>query len=195
MDFMLVNGHVSWNMSVKLKDVFRTTIDNSKWRMYVAKLMLNWKDLMVECERTILLPVVTDNHFHKPVSNSTDVCVWCVVCGLETSSWKSIRTQTVILATDLQITWQLVSTHIMQMVSFQDSTICWVVLFWNCSSWTIYGIHLCNTKAFLYSWYKHVLKNNNNRNQQRHHILYAIWFALFTQTLIWKKIKIAKGNR
>ncbi len=37
MDFMLVNGHVAWNKSVKLKGVFRTTLDNATWRMYVAK--------------------------------------------------------------------------------------------------------------------------------------------------------------
>ncbi len=48
MDFMLVNDCVAWNMSIKLKGVFRTMIDNSTWRMYVAELMLNWIDPMVE---------------------------------------------------------------------------------------------------------------------------------------------------
>ncbi len=51
MDFMLVHGHVTWNMSANF---FRTMIAYSTWKMYVAKLMLNCKDPMVECERTIL---------------------------------------------------------------------------------------------------------------------------------------------
>ncbi len=76
------------------------TIDNSKWRMKVAKLMLNWKDLMVECERTILSPVfVTDNHCPKPVSKSSNVCIWCVVCGLKTSIHNSIGIQLMHMAT------------------------------------------------------------------------------------------------
>ncbi len=68
MDFMLVNGCVAWNMSAKLKGVFRTKIEHSKWRMYAAEFMLKWKDPIVEYERTILPPVVTDNHFPKQVS-------------------------------------------------------------------------------------------------------------------------------
>ena len=95
MDFMLVNGHVSWNMSAKLKEIFRTTIDNSTWRMYVAKLMLNWKDPMVECETTILSPVDTDNHCLKPVSKSANIHIWCVVCSLETSIPTSLGIQIV----------------------------------------------------------------------------------------------------
>ncbi len=96
---MLVNGHVSWNMSAKLKEIFRTTIDNSTWRMYVAKLMLNWRDPMVECERTILLPVLTDNHFLKPISKSSKVCVWCVVCGLKTNIQKILELNLLIFVT------------------------------------------------------------------------------------------------
>ncbi len=85
MDFVLVNGHVIWIMSAKLKGVFRIMIDNSKWRMYVARLMFNWKDPMVECKRTKLLSVVTDNHFYKTVSILANVHVQRVVFGLETS--------------------------------------------------------------------------------------------------------------
>ncbi len=40
MDFMMVNNRIAWNMSAKLKGVFRTTLNNSTWRMYVAKHML-----------------------------------------------------------------------------------------------------------------------------------------------------------
>ncbi len=54
---MSVNGCVAWNVSAKLKGVFRTTIDNSEWRILVAKLMVNWKDPMVECKTTIFSPV------------------------------------------------------------------------------------------------------------------------------------------
>ncbi len=61
----------------------------------VAKSMLNLKDPMVECERTILYPVASDNHCPKPVSNSANVCVWCVVWGLETRMQKSCGIETV----------------------------------------------------------------------------------------------------
>ncbi len=75
----------------KVKGVFRTTIDNSALRKYVAKLMLNWKDPMVECERAMLLPVVTDKHCPKPVSKSTNTCIQCVVCSLERSVQKIVE--------------------------------------------------------------------------------------------------------
>ncbi len=94
MDFILVNSCFAWNMSATLKGVFRTTIDNTKWRMYLAKQMLNWKDPMVECERTILLPVVSDNHFHKPVSNSANVHIAVQFDVKETSIQKSRGIQT-----------------------------------------------------------------------------------------------------
>ncbi len=79
----------------KLKGVLRTTLDNSKWRMFVAKLMLNWKDPMVECETTISSPVDTDNHCPKPISKSAYECVQCVVCSLETSIQNSLGIQIV----------------------------------------------------------------------------------------------------
>ncbi len=61
MDFMLVNSHVAWNMSVKLKGFFRTTLNNATWRMYIAKHILNWKDPSKEIESPILLPSTIDN--------------------------------------------------------------------------------------------------------------------------------------
>ncbi len=95
-DFMLINGHVAWNMSAKLKGVFRTMIDNSIWRMFVAELMLNWKDPMVECETTTMLThVVNDNHCPKQVIKLANVYIWCFVCGLETSIQKRIGIQIV----------------------------------------------------------------------------------------------------
>ncbi len=48
MDSMLVTGRIAWDTSAKLRRVFRTTLDNATWRMYVAKHMFNWKDLMDE---------------------------------------------------------------------------------------------------------------------------------------------------
>ncbi len=87
---MLVNGRVAWNMSSKLRGVFRTTLDNAMWRVSVAKHMLNWKDLIDEIKSPILLPAVINNHLPKPISKSEPVQIWCLVCGLETSVWKSL---------------------------------------------------------------------------------------------------------
>jgi len=54
---MLVKGCVAWNMSAKMKGVFMSAIDNSTWRMYVTKNLLNWKNLMDDNESLIVLPV------------------------------------------------------------------------------------------------------------------------------------------
>ncbi len=77
----MIQERISWNIGFhvgkwtssikyvyKIDRDFRTTIDNSKWRMYVAKLMLNWKDPMVECGTTKSIPVYTNNHCTKPVT-------------------------------------------------------------------------------------------------------------------------------
>ncbi len=83
MDFMLVGGCVVWNMLAKMKGDFRSMIDNSPWRMYVAKNMLNWKDPVDEFKSSILSPFVIDNHPPKPISKSATAHIRCVVCGLE----------------------------------------------------------------------------------------------------------------
>ncbi len=82
---MLVNGCVAWNMSAKMKGVFRSAIDNSTWRMYVTKNLLNWKDPIDEFKLSILSPVIIDNHCPKPISKSATACIRCVVFGLETN--------------------------------------------------------------------------------------------------------------
>ncbi len=61
--------------SAKLKGAFRTTLDNATWRLYVAKRMLNWKDLMDENESTMVLPVVIDNHITKAISKTEPACI------------------------------------------------------------------------------------------------------------------------
>ncbi len=95
MDFMLVNGCIVWNISAKLKGVFRTTLNNATWRIYVVKHMLNWKDPIDEIESPILLPAIIDNHLPKAILISEPVCIWCLFCGLETSIWKSHTIQIV----------------------------------------------------------------------------------------------------
>ncbi len=42
-----------------------------------------------------IVPVVTNNHFPKPVLKSSNICVWCVFCGLETSFQKCFGNQIV----------------------------------------------------------------------------------------------------
>ncbi len=79
----------------KIERVFRTTVDKATWRMYVAKHMLNWKDPIDGIESPILIPVVINNHLPKPISKSEWVHIWCLVCGLQTSIWKSLVIQTV----------------------------------------------------------------------------------------------------
>ncbi len=64
--------------------------------------MLNWKDPMVECGRTVLLPIVIDNHCPKPVSKSSNVHIRCVIYGLETSIQKVLEFKLLILVTNLQ---------------------------------------------------------------------------------------------
>ncbi len=55
-NFMLVNGYIAWNMLAKMKGIFRETIDNSNWRVFVAELMINWTvpiidDDIVVCQK------------------------------------------------------------------------------------------------------------------------------------------------
>ncbi len=57
--------------------------------MYVAKYTLIWKDLINEIKSPKLLPAIIDNHFPKPKLELEPVHIWCLVCGLETSTWKS----------------------------------------------------------------------------------------------------------
>ncbi len=38
---MLVNGRVAWNMSGELDGVIRQTVNNTSWRVYVVKEILN----------------------------------------------------------------------------------------------------------------------------------------------------------
>ncbi len=65
MVFALVNGHIAWNTSAKLKGVFRTTLDNATWRMHVAEHMLNWKDWIDEIKSPTALPIVIENLLAK----------------------------------------------------------------------------------------------------------------------------------
>ncbi len=90
MDFMLGIGRIAWNMPAKLKGVFRTTLDNVTWRMYVAKHMLKGKYLIDEIESPILLPLVIGKH--PPKANiEIRTCMHLVlICGLETRFWKSL---------------------------------------------------------------------------------------------------------
>ncbi len=55
---MLINGCVVQKMSALLNSIFRDMIDNSNWRVYVAELMFNWKDPMLEDDTVIMLPPV-----------------------------------------------------------------------------------------------------------------------------------------
>ncbi len=43
LDFLLVNGCVAWNMLEEMKGMFKETIDNSKWIVYISELILYWK--------------------------------------------------------------------------------------------------------------------------------------------------------
>ncbi len=61
--------------------------------------MLNCKDHVVEDDIRIMLnpvgPIDAKSHELLPVSYSSSVCVLCVVCGLQTSTWRSLGIQTV----------------------------------------------------------------------------------------------------
>ncbi len=56
LDFMLVNCFIAWIMSAQVKGIFRDMIDNSHWRVYVAKLMLNEKNLVSTNDIRAILP-------------------------------------------------------------------------------------------------------------------------------------------
>ncbi len=43
--FGLVNGLVAWNMSRGIPGIIRTKDNNQMWRVCMADLMLQWKDL------------------------------------------------------------------------------------------------------------------------------------------------------
>ncbi len=79
----------------EMKGIFRETIDNFNWRVYVEEIMLNWKDSMADYDIKNMLPPVgpIDSEIHEPrhMSYSSPVCVWCVVCGLEASIWKDLK--------------------------------------------------------------------------------------------------------
>ncbi len=45
LNFMLVYGQVAWNMSCKITGIIRTKLNNQMWRVCIADLMLQWKDL------------------------------------------------------------------------------------------------------------------------------------------------------
>ncbi len=81
-------------MSEEMKDIFRERIDNSNWRVYIDKLMLNWNDHRVKDDTEVKLPAVgsIDVEIHKqiPMSYSLPVCV-CVLSRNKHSekSWNS----------------------------------------------------------------------------------------------------------
>ncbi len=88
---MSVNVHVKWNMSAQLKGIFRVTLDNLNWRVYVVKL----NDQLIEDDMAIMLPHVEENHEPILVSYSPTTYVWFVVCGLETIIQKILGIQMV----------------------------------------------------------------------------------------------------
>ncbi len=92
---MLVNSCITWNISAQVKGNIRDMVNNTEWRVNVAQLMLNWKDPIIEDDSITVPPPVWENHNAIPISNSPTSCVWCVVCGLETSIWKSLQIQIV----------------------------------------------------------------------------------------------------
>ncbi len=106
---MLVNGCVAWNMSAKMKGVFRSAIDNSTWRMYATKNLLNWKGPIDKFESSIFSPVVIDNHSPKPISKSAIARIRCVLCGLETSIQKIFEFKLLTFVTEHLIICQFVT--------------------------------------------------------------------------------------
>ncbi len=74
-------------------------IDNSNWRVYDTKVMLNWKNSRVKDDIKVKLPPVRpifwENHDPMPMSYWLPGFVWCVICGLKTSIWKSLGIQAV----------------------------------------------------------------------------------------------------
>ncbi len=91
---MLDYGCNAWNISAKMNGIFSEAIDNSSWRVYVAKLMLNWKDSTIKNDIKVVLPpvgpIADNNHDPTPMLYLLPRCVWCVLCCLEISIWKNL---------------------------------------------------------------------------------------------------------
>ncbi len=108
LDFMLVNVCVKWNVSAQVKDILRDTIDNSDWRVYVAKLISNWKDPMFEddLEETMKHYMLLILHSGHPVVFGVLFVVWKQAFG------KVLESKWQIHVSDLLALWQCVPMEI-----------------------------------------------------------------------------------
>ncbi len=189
MDSMLVHSCIAWNMSAKLKGVFRTTLDNATLRMYVAKYMLHWKDPIDENKSPIVLPVIIDNHLAKPISKSEAACIWYLVCGSESSiPWNHI-----VICLNPKCGMSAHS-HIPDKTNssfsrFKKFMGCLVFRWLIMNNQMDYSLLYWTIRATKIS--KNFLKNHNKRNQQKRYMLYAIGFNVCMPTVWWKKMKKA----
>ncbi len=86
--------------------IIRDSANNTNWRVYVAELILNLKDPMIEYNSVPMAPPVGENHYSIPTSNSPTRHVRCVVCGLEQAFRRVFESKQWILVTGLPILWQ-----------------------------------------------------------------------------------------
>ncbi len=60
---MLGIGHIMWNMSAQVKVIVWDMVKNTDWIVWVAELMLNWNNPIVEDDSVPMRPPVGENHY------------------------------------------------------------------------------------------------------------------------------------
>jgi len=170
--------------------------------------MLKGKYLIDKIESPILLPLVIGKH--PPKANiEIRTCMHLVlICGLETRFWKSLgihsadtcdrssNHMTICVNPKCRI-----SAH--SHVSYKNKWFAFKIpefwgLFCLLRLLIIYYQMDCSLSWWTINVWKNskiVLKHYDIRNQQKHHMLYAIWFDKCMKTIRWKKMKISTVNK